>query len=116
MCWASSSTISASRAGSSLRSASRFLISSLHSGIFQSCDSVYRPDEGLPAAALSGQYLLPLGRQSVIAPPPLARFFDPAALNPAALFQPVEKRVKRGDVKLQHAFRTRFDQLADLVT
>src|SRR5262245_53426170 len=111
----SSSTISASRDGSSSRLANRCLISVFHSGMFGSGDSTDRGHEGLPCATLRLQHFLPFGRQLVIAPPPLPGLLHPLPLDPAALLQPVEQRIERGDVETQRALRTGLDQLGNLV-
>ena len=72
-------------------------------------------DEIEPGGALGLQDLFPLGRQPVIAPPPLASFFHPSSGNESTLFQPVEQRVEGGHVELQHSVRALFDQLADFI-
>src|SRR5215510_13262875 len=105
-----------SRIGASCKPASFLLISDFHSGMFESRHAVDGSDERLPDRALRGQYLPAVFCQLVIAPPPLPGFLHPLALNPAALFQPVEQRIKRSRVELEHAIRAPLDQFAELVT
>src|SRR5262249_15226671 len=50
-----------------------------------------------------------------VAPAPLSRLLDPAALQPTALLEPVQERVERGDVEAHQAVRAGGDELADLV-
>jgi hypothetical protein len=60
--------ISASRAGVSFKDASRLLISSFQSGMFNLHDTVDGLDKCLPATTLRSQNPSPLGRQAVITP------------------------------------------------
>src|SRR5262245_62814930 len=78
--------------------------------------SIDRGHERLPGAALRRQYFPAFGRQFVITPPPLPGLLHPLALDPAALFQPVEQWIERGDVEAQRAARTGFDQFGNLVS
>src|SRR5262249_46016532 len=48
-------------------------------------------------------------------PSPLPGLFDPRPLDQSALFHPVERRIERRRVKLQHALRPLFDQLGDFI-
>src|SRR5262245_5739726 len=107
--------ISASRAGSSSRAASRSMTSRFHSGMFGSGDAADRGHEGLPRASLRLQHFLPFGRQFVIAPPPLPGLLHPLPLDPAPLLKPVEQRIERGDVETQRPARTRLDQFGNVV-
>ncbi len=88
----------------------------MHSGMLDSRDPIDGQDKGLPVAALRRQNFLALRSQSVIAPPSLAGLFDPAPLNPAALFQPVQQRIKGCHIEAEHPFRPRLYQFPDLVT
>src|SRR5262245_4044359 len=107
--------ISASRAGSSSRAASRSMTSRFHSGMFGSGDAADRGHEGLPRASLRLQHFLPFGRQFVIAPPPLPALLHPLPLDPAPLLKPVEQLIERGDVETQRPSRTRLDQFGNVV-
>src|ERR1019366_2098721 len=107
--------ISASRAGARFRSANCWRIGSFQSGIFDSGDAADGLDERLPALPLGSQDLAPLRGQPVIAPAALAALLDPSALDPTALFEAIQQRVKRRRVKTERALRSLFDQLADFV-
>src|SRR5829696_51397 len=98
-CWASSSTISASRAGVSLRPDNRLLTSSFQSGMFDSGNTINGFDKLLPTVTLRRQNLLAFGSETVIATSSLSCFLYPATLNPTSLLESIEQRVKRGDVE-----------------
>src|SRR5689334_9990365 len=95
MCSATSSTMLASRVGSRFRRARRLRTSSLKSGIFNLRDAIDGGNKGLPGAALRTQNLFPLCREPIVTAAALLGFIHPAAFYPAALFQPVQQRVKR---------------------
>src|SRR4030081_3819413 len=95
--------ISASRSGRRFDPAKRFLISSFHSGMFHSRNATNRSNKRFPFLALLRQNPTPLSGEAVIAPAPLIGFFYPPPLNPASLFEPVQQRVKRGDVEMEFA-------------
>src|SRR5215813_13116084 len=107
--------MAASRVGSSFKIANLRLISCSHSGIFGSGDAIDGRHKRPPGAALRRQYFLAFGRQFVITPPPLPGLLHPSPFNPAALFQPIQKWIERGDVETQLALRTRLDQFADVI-
>src|SRR5258706_4066230 len=86
-----------------------------HSGMFDSGVSVDGVGELAPRAALRREDARTGGGQPVVAAPALARFLDPAADDPAALLEPVQQRIQRGDAEFQHAARSRLDQLAQVV-
>src|SRR5262245_56272193 len=71
--------------------------------------------ERAPRAALALEDLRARRRDLVVATPALPRLLDPAPLNPSALLEAIEQRIERGDAKLQHTVRPRFDQLAQVV-
>src|SRR5262249_62043945 len=73
-------------------------------------------DDRAPGAALRRKPGGARRRQPVVAAPALAGFFDPAALDPAALFEAVEQRIQRSDTELEGAARPRPDQLAQVGT
>src|SRR5438128_1692677 len=81
------------------------------SGMFHSGDAVDRLDELAPGAALRREHVRAGRRQPVVPAPALARFFNPPALNPSPLFQPVQQRVERGDAERKDAARPRLDEL-----
>src|SRR5712692_8120584 len=85
------------------------------SGGLGSGDPVDRLDEVPPLVPLSGQHLSALGGQPVVASPSLPGFLHPAAFDPAALLQPVEEGIERGDVEAQRAVGTRLDEFVDFV-
>src|SRR4029450_7595866 len=72
-------------------------------------------DEGLPGLALLGQLPASLRCEPVEASPPFSRLLDPPALDPAAVFEPKERRVEGGEGEGQPSARARLDQLADLI-
>src|SRR4051812_13503855 len=74
-----------------------------------------RADERVPAGSPFGQDAASRRGDAVVPLAPLSRLFDPAAVDQAAPFHPVEQRVERGRVKGQDAVRPGLDQLRDLV-
>src|SRR5918912_1780781 len=74
-----------------------------------------RADERRPGLPLLGQLAASCRREPVETAPPLARLLDPAALDPAAVFETEQRGVERGEREGQPAARARLDQLADLV-
>src|SRR5579864_3360572 len=97
--------MSASRAGPSFSEASLRRISGFHSGIFSLCDPVDRVDKYLPASQLGGQNFSTLRSHAVIASSALAALFNPAALNPTALFHAIKQWVERGHIEVHRASR-----------
>src|SRR6266849_4951569 len=91
------------------QTARRFLIIDFHSSTFGSRNPIDGSHEFFPAAALRRQHLSAFTRQAVVTPPPLAGLFHPATQNPAAFFQPVQKRIQRSDVELKHTVGTSFN-------
>src|SRR5215510_3962313 len=85
------------------------------SGMFHLRHTVYRIDEGFPETALGGEHFSAFGHQFVVATPALSGFFNPAALNPAAVFKPIKERVERGDFESQYSTGAGFNQLIDLI-
>src|SRR5690606_26768219 len=78
-------------------------------------DEAHRVDEARPGFALAREYAATFRGQRIEAAAPLAGLLDPAALQPAALLQPIQQRVQRSDVKADAARGAVLDQLADLV-
>src|SRR5215471_15826983 len=70
----------------------------------------------VPGAALVLQKFASRGRQPVQAPPPLARLFQPAAANQAAILQPKQDRVERTNAKADLPLSTLFNKLAEVVS
>jgi hypothetical protein len=68
-----------------------------------------------PFLPLRGQHLAPFVGDLVIAPAALTCLFDPASLNPLALFELVQRGVEGGEVEGERAARSLFDQLSQLV-
>src|SRR5215469_17222025 len=115
-CCESSSTISASRAGDNWSSDRRTLISALKSGMLNPGDQIDGFDELTPPGPLLRQHVPARGCQAIVAPPALARLFNPAATNPIPFLQSIKQRIKGSDVESNRATRTQLDQLADLVS
>src|SRR5688572_13110365 len=90
-------------------------MSGFQSGMTDPGDTAQRHDELFPAAALAGEHAAAGGRDAVEAAAPLARLLDPAPLNQLPALEAIEHGIERGDVELEHALRSLFDQLADLV-
>src|SRR6185369_2652102 len=95
-CWASSSTISASFGGDRFSPRSRSPISRFQSGMFESADAIDGFDKLAPTVPLCFEDLPTLSGQTIVTAPSLPGLLHPTALNPTALFEPVEQRVKRG--------------------
>src|SRR5262245_60987216 len=60
-------------------------------------------EELLPFLALRGEHVAPRRGDRVVAAAPLARLFDPAALNPFPFLELVESRVERREVEGERA-------------
>src|SRR6266545_999604 len=91
------------------------LTSSGQSAMLHPGDPADGQDEFTPRVALGGEDVGADWGQPVIAAPALPGLLNPAAQNPAALFQSIEQRVEGGDAEFQHAARSRLDQLAEVV-
>src|SRR5258708_33089287 len=78
-------------------------------------EAVERLDKLAPRAALVGESAPARARQAIEPFPPLTGLFDPLAFYQALALQAVQHRVQRGDVKLQLAVRSGFDQLRQFV-
>src|SRR5262245_7796887 len=72
-------------------------------------------EELAPLLALRREDRAAFRRDPVVTAPALPCLLDPAALDPLALFELVERRVEGGEVERQCAARSRFDQLRQLV-
>src|SRR5689334_8981328 len=118
-CWATSSMTSASSCGWSCAGATRARMSACQSnrslGITHPRDPVDGRHELLPALALRLERGAARGREAVEALAPLARFFHPAADDPAALFHAIEQGIERRDIEREHAVGARLDELLQLV-
>src|SRR3954453_9194412 len=85
------------------------------SGVLHDGELSERGDEPRPVGALLGEHL-PAGLgDAVVAAAALAGLLDPAALDPAAVLEPVEGRVEGGEREAQPAIGPLLDQLRDLV-
>src|SRR5439155_10541374 len=96
--------------------ASRFLISSLKSGMRDSRYASDGLDETTPVRPLGGENFGTSTGEAIITAPPLPRFFNPATPDPAPLFQAVKQRIERRDVEMENAARAQLNQLTDLIT
>src|SRR6266850_613180 len=114
-CCASSSMMSASRAGSTGSGPTRARTRAFQSGMANAGHTVQRGDERLPAPALRVERGLALGGQTVKAPAAYSGPLDPAALNQAAALQAIERRIQRRDVELERAVGAAVDQLGDFI-
>src|SRR5262245_42883935 len=85
------------------------------SRMFDSGEIANELEELAPLLALRGEDGAALRRDPVVAAPALSCLLDPAALDPPALFQLVERRVEGREVERQCAARSRLDQLRQLV-
>src|SRR3954467_3173314 len=74
-----------------------------------------RGDEAAPVGALLDEHAPPRVGNPVVAAAALAGLFHPPALDPAAIFEAIERRVERGERELQAAAGPLLDQLGDLV-
>src|SRR5712691_2123329 len=114
--WASSSTTSASWYGSRRRGARRSRTARRQSRIGCPHRTVHRGHERAPRVLLLDEHLAAGVGEPVIAAAALARPLDPASRHPAALLQPVQQRVQRSDVELDHPLAAPLDLLADVVS
>ena len=71
--------------------------------------------EFVPGAALGLQKFAARGRQPVTTAAALARLFEPAAGDQAAVFQAEQDGVERSDAKADLAFGALLDEFADVV-
>ena len=78
-------------------------------------DAAERLHELLPLVALPPEYRRARGRELVVATAPLARAFHPAALQPAAFFELVQRRVERREVVAERAVGVFLDAGGQLV-
>src|SRR5580658_4112638 len=86
------------------------------SGMARPYDLVDGGHKFVPGAALVLQKLASRRRQAVQAPPPLARLFQPAAGNQAAILQAKQNGVERSDAKADLPLATLFNSLAEVVS
>src|SRR6187399_157205 len=107
--------IPASSAGGRLNIARPRRNSCVHSDMLELRDAADGVDEVGPRAAVRSQLLAPERREFVEPAPALTRALDPPPLNPAAVFEPVQKRIERRDLEADAAVGGLVDQLADLV-
>jgi hypothetical protein len=78
-------------------------------------DAVQRPEEVLPGRAFLGQDAAARRRDAIAAAPARPGALDPAALDEAAILEPVQRRIERRDVEAELALRPLTDQPADVV-
>src|SRR5438132_5676244 len=115
---ASSSTTSNARSRHSRFERSRtsdFQCRSSRSRICHSCEITNQLEELSPFLPLRGQHVAARVRDSVVTSPPLASLLDPAALDPLAFFEFVERGIERGEVEGERAAGSFFDELCQLI-
>ena len=78
-------------------------------------DAIERREEVLPGVTVAGERVTSGFGQPVVSPPALAGALDPTAFDQAAIFEAVERRVQRSDVKADGPPRAVRNQLADFV-
>src|SRR5215213_5835404 len=126
MCPANSSTISISRSAESpggIKLSRTYVFQSLRCSLISRSPSlrddtrhaVERGEELAPGIALRGEHFSPFRCQLVIAAAALPGLLHPLPLNPSAFLHPVEQRVQRSYVELQHPPGPLPDQLRDLI-
>src|SRR5687767_1177697 len=71
--------------------------------------------ERFPAVALAREDAASFGGEAIAAAPALARPFDPAPEDPAALLELVEQGIERGDMEGQQPVRPPRDLARDVV-
>src|SRR5215475_11577733 len=94
-CCASSSTISASRAGERRNDVRRGRTCRDQSGMFASGYTPHRLDECFPCLLLLSQHAAPFRGDLVETAAALLCLLDPGALDPPALFETVQQGVER---------------------
>src|SRR5688572_27549172 len=94
---------------------SRARSSARQSDIFDPRDPAHGRREVLPRIALRREDAPALARQAIEPAPPLARALDPAALQPAPRFEPVQQRVQGRHLEPDLTARAFVDEAADLV-
>src|SRR5574338_1341215 len=95
--------------------ASRLLISSFQSGMFDPGDAADRFDELAPAIPLCGEHLLSFRSQTGVAPASLSCLLDPSPLNPSALFESIQQGIERCDIELERPTGSSLDEGPDVV-
>src|SRR5512146_3506449 len=83
--------------------------------MLHSCNALHGSDKLQPCVALLCKHLAAGGGELVIAAAALPALLHPAALDPAALLQPVKQRIKRGDVETNGPAGLVLNELADLI-
>src|SRR5688500_1199761 len=83
--------------------------------VFHARDLAEGGDESAPVVALFGEYAAAGVGNAVVAPPALSGLLDPAAFDPAAILEPVQRGVERGEGEAQAAAGPFGDQPGDLV-
>src|SRR6185437_922321 len=110
-CCENSSTRSDSAVGSRRSRAIRSWTIRFQSCMFNSCNPTHGRDEFLPALSLRAKDFSTFGGQAVITPSSLLGLFHPTACDPAPILEPVQQRIKGGDMKPQNTARSDLDQL-----
>src|SRR5439155_25550456 len=89
---------------------------SAQSGMARPHDLVDGDHKCVPGTTLVLQEFASRGRQPVQAPPPLARLFQPAAGNQAAILQAKQNGIERADAKSDLPVGSLFNKLAEVVS
>src|SRR5690606_36820856 len=105
-----SSMMRSSSPGGRLNGARRAFTSVDQSGMFGLRDATNSLDEGFPARSVGSQHRSSPGGESIEPAPAFAFAFDPLPLDPAALLEPVQERIKRGNLEPDLSHRPLFDQ------
>src|SRR3954468_570914 len=100
-CCATSSVSSDSADAVKRRSANRARTTRLQSAMLDSGDAADQGDKVLPTLLLRTQGISPSRGQAVVAASALLCLPHPPANDPAVLFETVEQRIQRGDMKSQ---------------
>src|SRR5688572_822132 len=79
-------------------------------------DETHGLDKVFPSVALAREHAAPFSRQTIETAPSLTGLLHPSALQPAAFFQAIQKRIERRHMEFELSARARFDELADFVS
>ena len=79
-------------------------------------DAIDSGHEIAPPRSLFRENLPSRPGEAIVAPAALTRFLDPLAFQPATFLEAVQQRIQSGGTEPKRPVRSRFDQLADLVT
>src|SRR5262245_59531795 len=83
--------------------------------MFDSRHAADERDKLFPTLLLDAQRFSPLGRQAVVATPPLVSLLDPPSNDPPVLLESMEQRIKRSHMKSELAAGSDLYELRDVV-